>query len=678
MTMIDKMNEDVTITRKLADGTTFTFKSPKGAQSNMAGLLGDMMEQPEPMGGLLDSPAPQMMNLGGKVKKIYNEGYTAPGQAYAIAKSMGYADGGEAQRPLYNMLQEDIDYIQEMVDGGATPKEVADYYISTWQLPGGDHDYETIGEVYDEVAGSGSDSDMQMDPAQIASMWARQNGVEFTDYNLEKLEQLVNEAYDDWRTLPDYEKAEWGSVAELVEYYLEDGSGEYGIKRGQVQGYWTGGEVGKGDPEEGDTADHLGGGFGGIVFRQGQWVYARSGNPVQKHILKKLNEYANDIADEEGSVDPGGDTDLMGSEDELAGGVPELKEAEGKNYGWAQRAIAAEKIIRELEDDPEFNAAGAAIGKQEWISNIIDPTSDLFRSEKGQRYRRAVEAFTAAILRKDTGAQVNNQELTRTARTFFPDLGTTAGTKSDLRNQRASVIESFIAASGPRAGEVTQLAEESLGEGWRTPGPVEDKPLLTGEDWGGVAGGTIGAIGGGLVGGPVGAALGGAGGAYIGRAIAQYATTDDDLLASISPEVNDIIDSAISGVGGGAIKVGSVAWKAAKASIARRMAREGTSTADEVARIADDVAKGGILKGASGATSRLAAQVSGRVPAEILENATAKGFTSEVAHGGKPFLVNHNTGRVIDGLTGSLLPKTAKTAKDVLAKTPGYNPVKSF
>ena len=31
-----------------------------------------------------------------KVSKLYKEGYTAPGQAYAIAKSMGYRDGGYA------------------------------------------------------------------------------------------------------------------------------------------------------------------------------------------------------------------------------------------------------------------------------------------------------------------------------------------------------------------------------------------------------------------------------------------------------------------------------------------------------------------------------------------------------------------------------------------------------
>ena len=60
---------------------------------NTGGWAGDGYN----MGGAvmpLASILTQGMNLGGKVKKIYNEGYTAPGQAYAIAKSMGYNQGG--------------------------------------------------------------------------------------------------------------------------------------------------------------------------------------------------------------------------------------------------------------------------------------------------------------------------------------------------------------------------------------------------------------------------------------------------------------------------------------------------------------------------------------------------------------------------------------------------------
>ena len=43
--------------------------------------------------------------LVAKVKKVYKEGYTAPGQAYAIAKSMGYQEGGEVDPRLGQLGQ---------------------------------------------------------------------------------------------------------------------------------------------------------------------------------------------------------------------------------------------------------------------------------------------------------------------------------------------------------------------------------------------------------------------------------------------------------------------------------------------------------------------------------------------------------------------------------------------
>ena len=57
-------------------------------------------------GGLIgDDPMRQKFyskggKIGDKVSKIYNEGYTAPGQAYAIAKSKGYAGGGKVTGSL--------------------------------------------------------------------------------------------------------------------------------------------------------------------------------------------------------------------------------------------------------------------------------------------------------------------------------------------------------------------------------------------------------------------------------------------------------------------------------------------------------------------------------------------------------------------------------------------------
>ena len=44
--LLSKKGEDLTITRKLPDGTTMTVKSPNGSMMEMSGLLGRMVEGP--------------------------------------------------------------------------------------------------------------------------------------------------------------------------------------------------------------------------------------------------------------------------------------------------------------------------------------------------------------------------------------------------------------------------------------------------------------------------------------------------------------------------------------------------------------------------------------------------------------------------------------------------------
>ncbi|MCY4584083.1 MAG: hypothetical protein OXE50_15000 [Chloroflexi bacterium] len=55
-------------------------------------------------GQVMDPMRVKFYNQGGlsdKISKIHGEGYTAPGQAYAIAKSMGYNRGGQAMREKF-------------------------------------------------------------------------------------------------------------------------------------------------------------------------------------------------------------------------------------------------------------------------------------------------------------------------------------------------------------------------------------------------------------------------------------------------------------------------------------------------------------------------------------------------------------------------------------------------
>ena len=58
--------------------------------------------------------------------------------------------------------------------------------------------------------------------------------------------------------------------------------------------YWTGGEVGKGDPEEGDSPPNVKGGQG-VIYKNGQWVYKKSGKPAQEWVVTRINKAIQDI-----------------------------------------------------------------------------------------------------------------------------------------------------------------------------------------------------------------------------------------------------------------------------------------------------------------------------------------------------------------------------------------------
>ena len=83
---------------KMINVTSGEFVVNQPAAQKHAGLLEDINNEGREVlargGWTGNSMMSEGYNIGGKVKKIYNEGYKAPGQAYAIAKSMGYNQGG--------------------------------------------------------------------------------------------------------------------------------------------------------------------------------------------------------------------------------------------------------------------------------------------------------------------------------------------------------------------------------------------------------------------------------------------------------------------------------------------------------------------------------------------------------------------------------------------------------
>ena len=118
------------------------------AAQKYAGLLEDINNEGKQMlaagGWTGDSMMPKGYNLGGKISKIYNEGYTAPGQAYVIAKSKGYNQGGAVMPDLNNpdeILQSPI--FKKLV------KQSQDYGYDAANLPTMIFEHPQFGRLFD-------------------------------------------------------------------------------------------------------------------------------------------------------------------------------------------------------------------------------------------------------------------------------------------------------------------------------------------------------------------------------------------------------------------------------------------------------------------------------------------------------------------------------------------------
>ena len=120
---------------------------------------------------------------------------------------------------------------------------------------------------------------------------------------------------------------------------------------GEVKKYNQGGFV------EGDSRTIRG---QTVYYRGGKWVY-KSGSPAPSYVVDAINAESVKETDKPSPMasETSSDTPMAPKEDSV-----ELKESEAKHLSWARRMLNAEKVIRELEADPDFNPASLARSKE--------------------------------------------------------------------------------------------------------------------------------------------------------------------------------------------------------------------------------------------------------------------------------------------------------------------------
>ena len=120
--LLDRKNEDVTITRKMPNGASVTYKSPQDSQMDLNGILGGMVEgyTPTPVSDnkqIMVTPGEYVVNhpaaqkYKGLLEKINNEGrqmLARGGWTQPRHMKRGYAEGGDPYAGYADYSQQDF------------------------------------------------------------------------------------------------------------------------------------------------------------------------------------------------------------------------------------------------------------------------------------------------------------------------------------------------------------------------------------------------------------------------------------------------------------------------------------------------------------------------------------------------------------------------------------------
>ena len=119
-----------------------------------------------------------------------------------------------------------------------------------------------------------------------------------------------------------------------------------------------------------------------------------------------------------------------------------LTEGQSNAVGFYNRMGNAQSVINELEKEGTDMYA--------FLLNQV-PLSNAFQSPAFQRYQRAKTDFITAVLRKESGAAIGQNEFVTEDQKYFPQVGDSPQVIADKRKAREIAIESMKASAGSGA-----------------------------------------------------------------------------------------------------------------------------------------------------------------------------------------------------------------------------------
>lgn len=126
---------------------------------------------------------------------------------------------------------------------------------------------------------------------------------------------------------------------------------------------------------------------------------------------------------------------------------PKLTEGEAKNAGFLERGLAANEVLKSLEGEGT-SLWNKTIGNAPIVGNYA-------RSEDAQKYDQAKRDLVNAILRRESGAVISDEEFANAEQQYFPQPGDGPQVIEQKRKNREAAIKGFDIGAGQGAGMVT-------------------------------------------------------------------------------------------------------------------------------------------------------------------------------------------------------------------------------
>jgi len=143
-----------------------------------------------------------------------------------------------------------------------------------------------------------------------------------------------------------------------------------------------------------------------------------------------------------------------------------LTEAQGNSTAYGMRMTQANQIIQQLANEgTERSAIGA--GGPYGIGGVVNALPSVLggANAKQQQFQQAKINFITAVLRKESGAAIGQDEFNTEDKKYFPQVGDTDAVKAQKAQARQTAIEAMKIQAGPGAKEI-----EKFGAGSKTSG----------------------------------------------------------------------------------------------------------------------------------------------------------------------------------------------------------------